>query len=70
MAAGLPGYAVVDLTVARDIGRNIQAFVGAQNLFDADYFVQTNPSTVGTPQARQCRHSRAPGWTVSAAIHR
>jgi outer membrane receptor protein involved in Fe transport len=50
VAAGLPGYTVVDLTVARDIGRNIQAFVGAQNLFDADYFVQTNPSTVGTPR--------------------
>jgi iron complex outermembrane receptor protein len=50
VTAGLPGYTVVDLTVARDIGRNIQAFVGAQNLFDADYFVQTNPSTVGTPR--------------------
>jgi outer membrane receptor protein involved in Fe transport len=50
VAAGLPGYTVVDLTIARDIGRNIQAFVGAQNLFDADYFVQTNPSTVGTPR--------------------
>jgi outer membrane receptor protein involved in Fe transport len=50
VAAGLPGYTVVDLTVARDIGRNIRAFVGAQNLFDADYFVQTNPSTVGTPR--------------------
>jgi outer membrane receptor protein involved in Fe transport len=50
VAAGLPGYTVVDLSVARDIGRNIQAFVGAQNLFDTDYFVQTNPSTVGTPR--------------------
>jgi iron complex outermembrane recepter protein len=50
VTAGLPGYRVVDLTVSRDIGRNIQAFVGAQNLFDADYFVQTNPSTVGTPR--------------------
>jgi len=50
VAAGLPGYTVVDLSVARDISRNIQAFVGAQNLFDADYFVQTNPSTIGTPR--------------------
>jgi outer membrane receptor protein involved in Fe transport len=50
VAAGLPGYTVVDLSVARDICRNIQAFVGAQNLFDVDYFVQTNPSTVGTPR--------------------
>jgi len=48
--AGLPGYAVVDLTVARDLGHRIQAFVGVQNLFDKVYFVQTNPSTIGTPR--------------------
>jgi outer membrane receptor protein involved in Fe transport len=48
--AGLPGYGVVDLTVSRDIGRRIQAFVGVQNLFDKEYFVQTNPSTIGTPR--------------------
>jgi outer membrane receptor protein involved in Fe transport len=47
---GLPGYAVVDLTASRDIGRNLQVFVGAQNLFDKQYFVQTNPSTIGTPR--------------------
>jgi len=50
ITAGLPRYAVVDLTVARDIGRNLQAFVGAQNLLDTVYFVQTNPSTIGTPR--------------------
>jgi len=48
--AGLPGYTVVDLSVARDIGRRIQAFVGVQNLLDKTYFVQTNPSTIGTPR--------------------
>ncbi len=48
--AGLPGYAVVDLTASRDIGPNLQVFVGAQNLFDKIYFVQTNPSTIGTPR--------------------
>jgi outer membrane receptor protein involved in Fe transport len=48
--AGLPGYMVVDLTIARDFGRNIQAFVGVQNVFDSAYFVQTNPSTIGTPR--------------------
>ena len=48
--AGLPGYAVVDFTAARDLGRNIQAFVGVQNVFDRVYFVQTNPSTIGTPR--------------------
>jgi outer membrane receptor protein involved in Fe transport len=48
--AGLPGYTVVDLSVSRDITRNVQAFFGAQNLFNTLYFVQTNPSTIGTPR--------------------
>jgi outer membrane receptor protein involved in Fe transport len=48
--AGLPGYPVVDLSVSRNLGRNIQAFFGMQNLFDKVYFVQTNPSTIGTPR--------------------
>ena len=47
---GLPGYTVVDLSVSRRLGRGIEAFVGAQNIFDQDYFVQTNPSTLGTPR--------------------
>ena len=50
IGAGLPGYALVDFTVSRDLGRNLQVFVGAQNLLDKVYFVQTNPSTVGTPR--------------------
>ena len=48
--AGLPGYTVADLTVSRSFGRNLQAFVGVQNMFDQVYFVQTNPSTIGTPR--------------------
>src|SRR5581483_1711743 len=48
--AGLPGYAVTDLSVSRNFGRNLQAFFGVQNLFDTIYFVQTNPSTIGTPR--------------------
>jgi outer membrane receptor protein involved in Fe transport len=47
---GLPGYASFDFTVLRDIGRSLQVFFGAQNLFDQVYFVQTNPSTIGTPR--------------------
>lgn len=47
---GLPGYASVDFMASRDLGRDIQIFVGAQNLFDQVYFVQTNPSTIGTPR--------------------
>ena len=48
--AGLPGYSSVDLTVARDLGPNFQVFFGVQNLMDTVYFVQTNPSTIGTPR--------------------
>jgi iron complex outermembrane receptor protein len=47
---GLPGYVVADLTVSRNVGRNLQAFFGVQNLFDKVSFVQTNPSTIGTPR--------------------
>jgi outer membrane receptor protein involved in Fe transport len=48
--AGLPGYSSVDLTASRDIGSNFQVFFGVQNLTDTVYFVQTNPSTIGTPR--------------------
>jgi outer membrane receptor protein involved in Fe transport len=48
--AGLPGYNVMDLNVSRMIGRNVQAFFGMQNVFNQVYFVQTNPSTIGTPR--------------------
>jgi len=47
---GLPGYASVDLTVMRDVGRYLQVFFGVQNMFDQVSFVQTNPSTIGTPR--------------------
>ncbi len=47
---GLPGYTVVDVSASRSVGRNVEVFVGAQNLFDQVYFVQTNPSTIGTPR--------------------
>jgi iron complex outermembrane receptor protein len=47
---GLPGYTSVDFTASREIGRNLQVFFGIQNMFDRVYFVQTNPSTIGTPR--------------------
>jgi iron complex outermembrane receptor protein len=47
---GLPGYTVVDFTASRDIGRNLQVFFGVQNMLDQVYFVQTNPSALGTPR--------------------
>jgi outer membrane receptor protein involved in Fe transport len=48
--AGLPGYTAVDLSVSRNFGRTLQVFFGVQNLLDKEYFVQTNPSTIGTPR--------------------
>ena len=47
---GLPGFAAVDVSASRSLGRHFELFVGAQNLFDQVYFVQTNPSTIGTPR--------------------
>jgi iron complex outermembrane receptor protein len=49
-AAGLPGYVTADVTVARSVGRNLEVFVGAQNLFDEQYYVSTRPTTVGSPR--------------------
>jgi outer membrane receptor protein involved in Fe transport len=47
---GLPGYAVVDMTVSRTLTRNVDIFAGAQNLFNQQYFVGTLPTTTGTPR--------------------
>ena len=47
---GLPKYAVVDLMASRAIGNYVDVFFGVQNLFDKEYFVQTGPSTIGTPR--------------------
>jgi hypothetical protein len=47
---GLPGYASYDFTIMRDVGRYVQVFYGIQNMFDKVSFVQTNPSTTGTPR--------------------
>ena len=49
-APGLPGYAVVDLMASRVIAGNLDVFFGVQNLFNQEYFVQTGPSTIGTPR--------------------
>jgi outer membrane receptor protein involved in Fe transport len=49
-APGLPKYAVVDLMASRSFGNNLEVFFGVQNLLDQEYFVQTGPSTIGTPR--------------------
>jgi outer membrane receptor protein involved in Fe transport len=47
---GLPPFGLVGVTVSRSIGRNVEAFVGVQNLFDQTYYVGTLPTTVGSPR--------------------
>jgi|SoiMethySBSTD1v2_1073268.scaffolds.fasta_scaffold16728_6 outer membrane receptor protein involved in Fe transport len=47
---GLPKYGVVDLLVSRDIGRNLDVFFAVQNIGDTEYFVGTNPTTIGSPR--------------------
>jgi iron complex outermembrane receptor protein len=47
---GLPGYALVSLQASRRISPALDVFVGAQNIFDEQYFVGTLPTTIGTPR--------------------
>ena len=46
----LPKFAQADMVASRAFGRNVELFVGVQNLFDAEYFVGTLPTTVGAPR--------------------
>ena len=47
---GLPGYQVTNVTATRVITRQASVFVGVQNLLGTEYYVGTNPTTVGTPR--------------------
>jgi outer membrane receptor protein involved in Fe transport len=47
---GLPSYAVSELAITRGIGRNVDVFFGAQNLFGQEYIVATLPTTIGSPR--------------------
>jgi outer membrane receptor protein involved in Fe transport len=47
---GLPPYGVLDLSVSRGLGRNVDVFFGAQNLFDHEYYVMLLPTTTGSPR--------------------
>ena len=47
---GLPAYSVTNITASRRVNRNVDIFVGVQNLFGATYYVGTNPTTIGTPR--------------------
>ncbi len=46
----LPSFALADLSASRAIGRTVELFVGVQNAFDAEYFVGTLPTTIGSPR--------------------
>ena len=46
----LPNYVLVDILGSRSLNRNLEIFAGVQNLFDAEYFVGTLPTTVGSPR--------------------
>lgn len=47
---GLPGYQVTNLTLTRSVSRQASLFAGIQNLFGTEYYVGTNPTTIGTPR--------------------
>ena len=47
---GLPPYGILDMSASRDFGRNLQVFFGVQNLFDQEYYVQLQPTTIGSPR--------------------
>jgi len=47
---GLPKYAVVSVQASRRVARDLEIFVGAQNLLDQQYFVGTLPTTIGSPR--------------------
>jgi outer membrane receptor protein involved in Fe transport len=47
---GLPAYSVTNLSASRTINRQIDVFVGVQNLFGKLYYVGTAPTTIGTPR--------------------
>jgi outer membrane receptor protein involved in Fe transport len=46
---GLPAYATSELTITRAIGRNVDVFLAAQNLFGQEYIVATLPTSIGSP---------------------
>jgi outer membrane receptor protein involved in Fe transport len=47
---GLPKYAVVGLFASHTLARNFEVFLSAQNLFDQEYFVGTQPTITGAPR--------------------
>jgi outer membrane receptor protein involved in Fe transport len=46
----LPAYGVVDLQVTRAVNAGLDVFFGVQNLFDKEFIVGSNPTTIGNPR--------------------
>jgi len=46
----LPEYSLVNLSVSRDLGRNLEVFGAVQNMFDEEYFVGSLPTLIGPPR--------------------
>jgi outer membrane receptor protein involved in Fe transport len=47
---GLPGFTLLDFTASRAVGRGVEVFLGVQNVLDEEFYVQTNPTTIGSPR--------------------
>ena len=47
---GLPAYGVVDLSALRAVSRNLDLFFTVQNMFDKEYWVQLQPTTIAAPR--------------------
>jgi outer membrane receptor protein involved in Fe transport len=47
---GLPAYGTLDFTASHTFNRAFEVFFGAQNVFDKEYYVGTNPTTTGSPR--------------------
>jgi outer membrane receptor protein involved in Fe transport len=50
---GLPGFSLLDFTASRSLGRGVDVFFGVQNILDEEFYVQTNPTTIGAPRLVQ-----------------
>ncbi len=46
----LPAYGVVDVQVSRAVNSQLDVFAGAQNLFNKEFEVGSNPTTIGNPR--------------------
>ncbi len=47
---GLPAYTILDFTVARAFGQNVELFFGIQNIANTEYIAFTQPTTTGSPR--------------------